>query len=103
MRYRVDRRPTTGVVIGISHIDGFRYDIRPLVSGKPNSRVPARISFGVAHEDIEKLVAPAPDNQEVIVLSDLPPETPQPAEQEAKSTHGRLLSPLTWVATAFRL
>jgi hypothetical protein len=102
VRYRVDRRPATGIIVGISHFDGFRYDIRPLHSAK--SRTPAPVSFGVAHEDIEKLIAPPPDNQEVIVLSDLPPDTPQPVEQEApRVAHNWLFGPAAWVATAVGL
>lgn len=102
VRYRVGRRPATGIIVGISHIDGFRYDIRPLHSAR--SRTPAPVSFGVAHEDIEKLIAPPPDSQEVIVLSDLPPETPQPVEHGApRASHNWLLGRAARVATAVGL
>jgi hypothetical protein len=102
VRYRVDGRAITGIIVGISHFDGFRYDIRPLQSAK--SRTPARISFGVAHEDIEKLISPPPHNQEVIVLSDLPPDTPQPVEEEPpRAAHNWLFGPAARVAAAVGL
>lgn len=81
--YRVEGRCLSGVIIGISLGGSVRYDIRCLSRGHGKRGTATRVSHGVPHEDIEKLLVPPPDNQKIIVLSDLPPEPPAPVGQGA--------------------
>lgn len=74
--YRVEGRSLCGQIIGISLGGPVRYDIRRMSGPNGKREKAARISYGVPHEDIEKLVVPPPGNQKIIVLSDLPPEPP---------------------------
>jgi len=95
VRYRVDGHTHTGIVIGISHGESLRYDIRRPFNANGKSKRPPRVSFGVPHKDVEKLIEPPPNTQKIIVLSELPPEPPAPVGQGgSRPGYKRLLAQL---------
>jgi hypothetical protein len=83
VRYRIEGRSYTGLVVGIAHDEPIRYDIRRVrpakgqrkSANKAAGRAGDRVSFGVPHGDVVALVSAPPPGPR-IVLSDLPPEPP---------------------------
>lgn len=89
VRYRVEGRALTGIVVGVALDEPPRYDVRRLPGANGKRRPAARVSFGVPHGDIEELLALPPDDRSLIVLSDLPPEPRASIGQEASSSARR--------------
>jgi hypothetical protein len=95
VRYRGDGRALNGIVVGIAHDEPLRYDIRRLLGQNGKGKPASDISFGVPHGRIERLLAPPPPDEKVVVLSDLPPEPTAPVGQGApRPAHKRLLAQL---------
>jgi hypothetical protein len=83
VRYRIEGRVLSGTIVGIAHDDPLRYDIRRASTAGGKHRSLYRTSFGVPHDDVEKMLAPPPEGERLLVLSDLPPEPPAPVGQGA--------------------
>jgi hypothetical protein len=83
VRYRIEGRVLSGTIVGIAHDDPLRYDIRRAQTAGGKRRSLYRTSFGVPHDDIEKVLTPPPESERLLVLSDLPPEPPAPVGQGA--------------------
>jgi hypothetical protein len=95
VRYRTKGRTVTGSIIGIAHGEPLRYDIRCLDGADGERNAADRVSFGVPQADIERLIAPPPDSQKVIVLGDHPSRPPAPTGQgEPRPVHRSFLAEL---------